>query len=292
MQDQPLLISSLIDFAAPNHHGDTEIVSRRVEGDMHRYTYADSAHAAPAAWPTRWMRLGLAFGDRVGTLAWNGYRHFELYLRRVSGSGRVVHTINPRLSIRTRSRGSPTMPSDQVLCFDMSFLPMVKAVWHASAARASQWIALCDADSAAGRHRHSEGLRQLRRLDRRHARHLRLAAAWTSARRRGAVLHQRHHRQSQGRAVQPPFDGAACLRSGALPDVMGAFGARLRSCRWCRCSTSTPGALPYGAALTGAKLVFPGAGAGRQVALRTDRGRAGDLCGRRAHGVARCCWGT
>ena len=94
MQDQPLLISSLIEFAA-RHHGDAQIVSRRVEGDIHRYTYRDSARRARQV-ANALDALGLAFGASVATLAWNGYRHFELYYG-VSGSGRVLHTLNPRL---------------------------------------------------------------------------------------------------------------------------------------------------------------------------------------------------
>ena len=77
MQDQPLLISSLIEFAA-RHHASAEIVSRRVEGDLHRYTYADAARRARQV-ANALDRLDLAFSDRVATLAWNGYRHFELY---------------------------------------------------------------------------------------------------------------------------------------------------------------------------------------------------------------------
>ena len=94
MQDQPLLISSLLEFAE-RHHADGEIVSRRVEGDIHRYTYKDMAvRARKAARVLDAMQLEQ--GDRVATLAWNGYRHLELYYG-VSGSGRVLHTLNPRL---------------------------------------------------------------------------------------------------------------------------------------------------------------------------------------------------
>ena len=125
MQDQPLLISSLIEFAG-RHHADAQIVSRRVEGDLHRYTYRDAlgrskrvAHALD--------RLHLAQGDRVATLAWNGYRHFELYFG-VSGSGRVLHTINPRLTPE-QVAWIANHAEDQVLCFDMTFLPIIKAVW-------------------------------------------------------------------------------------------------------------------------------------------------------------------
>ena len=124
MQSQPLLISSLIEFAA-RHHGDGEIVSRRVEGDIHRYTYRDLAararklaHALDA--------MPLALGDRVASLAWNGYRHMEMYFG-VSGSGRVLHTINPRLH-PDQIAWVMNHAEDQVLCFETSFLPLVQAV--------------------------------------------------------------------------------------------------------------------------------------------------------------------
>ena len=94
MQNHPLLISSVIDFAA-RHQGDTEVVSRRVEGDIHRYTWADVQRRAKQV-AKALDALGVKVGERVGTLAWNGYRHLELYFG-VSGSGRVLHTVNPRL---------------------------------------------------------------------------------------------------------------------------------------------------------------------------------------------------
>ena len=94
MMDKPLLISSILDHAA-KYHGGTEIVSRTVEGPLHRYTYADAAvRAKKLAQALR--RLGIGDADRVATLAWNGYRHFELYYG-VSGMGAVCHMVNPRL---------------------------------------------------------------------------------------------------------------------------------------------------------------------------------------------------
>ena len=77
MQSQPLLISSLIDFAE-RHHGDGEIVSRRVEGDIHRYRWRDVAMRARQV-AHALDGMSLLFSDRVATLAWNGYRHLELY---------------------------------------------------------------------------------------------------------------------------------------------------------------------------------------------------------------------
>ena len=141
MQSQPLLISDLIVFAE-RHHGDAEIVSRRVEGDIHRYTYKDAAQRSRRV-ANALDALGLAFSDRVATLAWNGYRHFELYYG-VSGSGRVLHTINPRLH-PDQIAWIANHAEDQVLCFDLSFLPLVQAV-HARCPTIKQFIALCDAD--------------------------------------------------------------------------------------------------------------------------------------------------
>ena len=141
MQSQPLLISDLIVFAE-RHHGDAEIVSRRVEGDIHRYTYKDAAQRARRV-ANALDALGLAFSDRVATLAWNGYRHFELYYA-VSGSGRVLHTINPRLH-PDQIAWIADHAEDQVLCFDLSFLPLVQAV-HSRCSTIKHFVALCDAD--------------------------------------------------------------------------------------------------------------------------------------------------
>jgi fatty-acyl-CoA synthase len=142
MQDQPLLISSLIEFASLQH-GDTEIVSRRVEGDIHRTTWREvatrSRQVANAIDSER-----LAFSDRVATLAWNGYRHLELYYG-VSGSGRMLHTINPRLH-PDQVAWIVNHAEDVVLCFDLSFLPIIQSV-HARCPTVRKWVALCDADA-------------------------------------------------------------------------------------------------------------------------------------------------
>jgi acyl-CoA synthetase (AMP-forming)/AMP-acid ligase II len=139
MQTQPLLISSLIDFAE-RHHGDAEIVSRRVEGDIHRYRWADVARRSRQL-AGALDATGLKLGDRVGTLAWNGYRHLELYFG-VSGSGRVLHTINPRLHPE-QIAWIVNHAEDQVLCFDLTFLPLIQAV-HAKCPTVKQWVILCE----------------------------------------------------------------------------------------------------------------------------------------------------
>ena len=122
MMSMPLLISSVIQHAA-RHSGDTEIVSKRVEGDLHRTTWAAVEFRARQL-AQAFARLGLAPGDRVGTLAWNGHRHLELYYG-TSGSGLVCHTINPRL-FPEQIAWIANDAADRALCFDLSFLPLVE----------------------------------------------------------------------------------------------------------------------------------------------------------------------
>ena len=86
MSERPLLVSEIIKHAAI-YHRDTEIVSRTVEGPIHRYTYAE-AESRSKRLANALIRLGIRPGDRVGTLAWNTYRHFELYYG-ISGIGAV-----------------------------------------------------------------------------------------------------------------------------------------------------------------------------------------------------------
>jgi len=124
MMQQPLLISSLL-VHAERHHGDQEVVSRRVEGDIHRTTYrALAARARRMA--NALAKLGVKPGERVATLAWNGYRHMELYYA-VSGSGAVLHTLNPRLH-PDHVVYIADHAEDQVLFFDLTFLPLIEAI--------------------------------------------------------------------------------------------------------------------------------------------------------------------
>lgn len=141
MQHHPLLISSLL-VHAERHHCEAEIVSRRVEGDIHRTTWtAVAARARQIAHALDGE--GLAFSDRVATLAWNGYRHLELYFG-VSGTGRVLHTLNPRLHPQQLA-WIINHAEDKVVCFDTTFTPLVAAV-HAHCPSVQRWVALCDAD--------------------------------------------------------------------------------------------------------------------------------------------------
>src|SRR5438046_4276390 len=122
MSEQPLLISMLIQHAA-NFHGDVEIVSRTVEGGTHRYTYADAERGSRQL-AQALRRLGIEPGDRVGTLAWNTHRHFELYYA-ISGIGAVCHTINPRL-FDEQIVYIVNHAQDRLLFVDTSFIPLLE----------------------------------------------------------------------------------------------------------------------------------------------------------------------
>ncbi len=122
IMDQPLLISSLLTHAARNH-GDTEIVSRTIEGGIHRYTYA-AAEVRARKLAQALARMGVESGDRVASLAWNCFRHFELYFA-TSGSGAVMHTVNPRL-FPDQIAYIINHAEDKLLFVDLTFVPLLE----------------------------------------------------------------------------------------------------------------------------------------------------------------------
>ena len=251
MQNQPLLISSLIEFA-DRHHGDGEVVSRRVEGDIHRYNWAGVAKRSRQV-ANALDALHLEFGDRVATLAWNGYRHLELYFG-VSGSGRVLHTINPRLH-PDQIAWIANHAEDEVLCFDMTFLPIIQAV-HSKCSTVKHWVALCDADKLPA----DTGIPGLMSYE-----------AWIAP----------HSNTYEWPVFDENTASSMCYTSGttgnpkaalyshrstilhayaaALPDVM-SISARDAILPVVPMFHVNAWGIPYSAALTGAKLVFPGSG--------------------------------
>ncbi|MFD2754021.1 3-(methylthio)propionyl-CoA ligase [Comamonas terrae] len=249
MQSQPLLISSLIEFAA-RHHSDAQIVSRRVEGDIHRYTYKDLAARARQL-ANALDGEGLELGERVASIAWNGYRHMEMYFG-VSGSGRVLHTINPRLHPE-QVAWIVNHAEDRVLCFDMTFLPIVQAI-HAKCPTVRRWVALCNADKLPA----DSGIPGLlsyeawigSQSDRYHwpqfDENTASSMCYTSGTTGNPKAALYSHRSSTLHAYAAALPDVMCLsaRDSVLPVVpmfhVNAWG------------------IPYSAPLTGCKLVFPG----------------------------------
>ncbi len=228
-----------------------EIVSKTVEGTLHRTTYCDIEQRMRRLARVL-QRLGVGPGDRVGTLAWNGFRHLELYYA-APGMGAMYHTINPRLGVDDIAFIIGDA-GDAVLFAETSFVPLLEALAPRIAVR--HVVMMTDAAGmpevtlAPGMALHCyETL--LAEADEDYA--------WPEFDERmasRAVLHVRHHRAAEGRAVQPPLHRAARLR-GALPDVFG-----LRSSD--RVMPVVPmfhvnaWGIPFAAPMAGATLVMPG----------------------------------
>jgi 3-(methylthio)propionyl---CoA ligase len=123
MMDRPLLISSILEYAA-NHHGDAEMVSCTADQMVHRTTYAELRHRIKRLANALASQLGVGLGDRVATLAWNDHRHFELYYA-IAGIGAVTHTINPRL-FPEQIAYIVNHAEDRYLFTDPMFLPLVE----------------------------------------------------------------------------------------------------------------------------------------------------------------------
>jgi fatty-acyl-CoA synthase len=249
MQQHSLLISSLIEFAS-RHHGDGEVVSKRVEGDIHRYTWAEVANRSRQV-ANALGGLGLAQGERVATLAWNGYRHLELYFG-VSGSGRVLHTLNPRLH-PDQVVWIANHAEDQVLFFDMTFLPLVQAV-HARCTSIQHWVALCHEDKLP-KDSGIPNLRSYEALIGSQSRHFdwpeldentASSMCYTSGTTGNPKAALYSHRSTMLHAYAAALPDVMCIsaKDSILPVVpmfhVNAWG------------------FPFSASMTGAKLVFPG----------------------------------
>ena len=249
MMQIPLLISHLITHAA-RHSGDTEIVSRRVEGDLHRTTWAEAELRARKL-AQALARLGCQPGDRVGTLAWNGYRHLEIYYA-TSGSGLVCHTVNPRL-FPQQIAWIINDAEDRVLCFDLNLLPLVEQL-VADVPKVKHFVLMADKD--------------------------RLPAETKIP---NLVCYEDLVAAEVGDYTWPTFDentaSSICYTSGTTGDPKGAvythrstllhsFASALPDSMNVRATDAVlpvvpmfhvnAWGLPYSAAMTGAKMVFPG----------------------------------
>ena len=247
MMEMPLLVSSLLHHAA-RHAGDTEIVTRRIEGDLHRYTYRDcEIRAKQFAQALR--AEGVQTGERIGTLAWNTYRHLEVYYG-TSGVGAVCHTINPRL-FPEQIALIVNHAQDRFVLFDLNFAPLVDKL-AAQCPQVQAWVVL---------------------TDREHAPDMQTPV----------VFYEDWLAAQDGNFDWPQFDersaSSLCYTSGTTGNpkgalyshrstVLHAFGAALPDAMGCSArDTIMPvvpmfhvnaWGIPYAAPLVGAKLVMPG----------------------------------
>ncbi|MFL9960965.1 3-(methylthio)propionyl-CoA ligase [Paraburkholderia sediminicola] len=247
MMDVPLTVPSLLAHAA-RHFGGTEIVSRRIEGDLHRYTYRDCEKRAKQL-AQALIALGVKPGERIATLAWNGYRHLETYYG-TTGFGAVCHTINPRL-FPDQIAYIVNHADDAYVLFDTTFAPLVD-VLAPQCPTVRGWIALADDAHLPVMQTpvlSYETLMAARNgdfewpyLDERQASYL-CYTSGTTGNPKGALY---SHRSTVLHAFGASLPDAMSLsaRDAVLPVVpmfhVNAWG------------------IPHAAPLTGAKLVFPG----------------------------------
>ncbi|MBV9552714.1 MAG: long-chain-fatty-acid--CoA ligase [Alphaproteobacteria bacterium] len=244
MGDQPLLVSMCLRHAA-NFHGDTEIVSRSVEGPIHRYTYAEAERGARRL-AKALLHLGVEPGDRIGTLAWNTWRHFELYYG-ISGMGAVCHTINPRL-YDEQIVYIVNHAQDRILFVESSFVPLVERLWPrlpqdcrvvllGPAETSLPVIGTYDALVAA----EDDGF-AWPQFDERSASAL-CYTSGTTGRPKGVLY---SHRSTVLHALGASLPGAITM---SAEEVVCPVVPLFHACGW---------GTPYAAPLTGAKLVYPG----------------------------------
>jgi 3-(methylthio)propionyl---CoA ligase len=140
MQPHPLLISSLLRHAA-RHHASAEIVSKLVDGAIHRCTVRDLAIRARKL-ANALTALGMKPSDRIGTLAWNSYRHLEIYYG-VTGTGAIMHTVNPRLHPDDIAY-IVNHAGDSILLIDTTFAPVLAAIAERIAPIVRTIVMLCE----------------------------------------------------------------------------------------------------------------------------------------------------
>jgi acyl-CoA synthetase (AMP-forming)/AMP-acid ligase II len=244
MSERPLLISSILVHAA-TYHRDTEIVSRTVEGAIHRYTYAEAERRSKRL-ARALLRLGIKPGDRVGTLAWNTFRHFELYYG-ISGIGAICHTINPRL-FDDQIVYIVNHAADRLLFLDTTFIPLVERlapqfpqdcrIVLLSEAEASLSVLALHDDLIAGEGEEFDWPA----FDERTASAL-CYTSGTTGRPKGVLY---SHRSTILHALGASLPHAIPMTAA---DVVCPVVPMFHACGW---------ATPYTAPINGAKLVFPG----------------------------------
>ncbi|WP_025599516.1 3-(methylthio)propionyl-CoA ligase [Burkholderia sp. WSM2230] len=247
MMDVPLTVSSLLAHAA-RHFGSAEIVSRRIEGDIHRYTYRDCERRAKQL-AQALIALGVQPGERVATLAWNGYRHLETYYG-TTGFGAVCHTINPRL-FPEQIAYIVNHADDTYVLFDTTFASLVD-VLAPQCPKVRGWIALADeahlpamqtpALSYETLVEAQDGDFEWPLIDEREASYL-CYTSGTTGNPKGALY---SHRSTVLHAF-----------GASLPDAMG-LSARDSVLPVVPMFHVNAWGIPHAAPLTGAKLVFPG----------------------------------
>ncbi len=275
MQEWPLLLHKIIDHAAIQH-GVREVVTRSIEGPIHRTDYASIRRRALRG-AKRLSMDGIKIGDRVATLAWNSWRHVEAWYA-ISGIGAICHTVNPRL-FPEQIAWIVNHAEDRLMMVDLTFVPLLERLADrlpsleriivltddvhmpdtslGNAVSYESWLAEADDDFAWGQ------------FDERTAAGL-CYTSGTTGQPRGVLY---SHRSNVLHAWQACAAGSLCA---AAPDSFLMIVPMFHANAW-----ATAYALP----MAGAKMVMPGARAGRRLGVRADGNRRRHDQRRRADGL-------
>lgn len=138
MQNSPLLLTDILRQAVRNFPNQ-EVVTRLVEGGIHRYTFQDASKRI-AKLANALTKMGVAKGDRIGVIGWNTHRQLELYYA-ISGIGAICHTINPRLG--PENAGYVIGHAEnKAIFYDATFAPLVAAI-APSVSCVERYVELC-----------------------------------------------------------------------------------------------------------------------------------------------------
>ncbi|HXY89304.1 MAG TPA: AMP-binding protein, partial [Xanthobacteraceae bacterium] len=124
MQDWSLVCHRIIDHAAVQY-GKRKVVTRSIEGPIHETDYVEIRKRALKV-AQRLVKDGIKPGDRVGTLAWNTWRHLEAWYG-ILGAGAVYHTVNPRL-FPDQLVYIINHAEDRVMMTDLTFVPLLEKI--------------------------------------------------------------------------------------------------------------------------------------------------------------------
>ncbi len=235
MQDWSLVCHRIIDHAAIQY-GKRKVVSRSIEGPIHETNYAEIRKRALKV-AQRLVKDGIKPGDRVGTLAWNTWRHLEAWYG-IIGAGAVYHTVNPRL-FPDQIIYIINHAEDRLMLTDLTFVPLLEKIAD-KLPTIERYVILTDARAHAADD--AEERRRLRGLDRRSRRRFHMGRRSTKTPPPACATPPA--RPAIRRASSIRTARTCCIRSPRRCPTCSAFPRATSSCRSCRCSTPIAGRSP------------------------------------------------
>ena len=235
MQDWPLLASTILDHANVNH-GEREIVTRTIEGPIHRTTYSE-VHSRARKVAKALESRGVTLGDRIGTLAWNTHRHLEAWYG-IMGLGAIYHTINPRL-FPEQLVYIINHAEDRMIFVDLTFVPILEGIQDQIGC-VETYVIMTDAD-----HMPDTSLKNaVAYEDLVNERQMMISPGKYSTKTRRPAFATPPAPRAIRKAFSIPTALTCCTAWRPRRAMHLMWEAWIRSCRWFPCSTPMPGQSP------------------------------------------------